>query len=88
MGATASSSPSMRARVARPAQAPASTSHGPGDGEVTARRLLHTATAPATPKTAKLSMVGYMIRSGPAKIASTPATIASPRDVRSSKAIR
>jgi len=38
------------------------------------------ATAPAAPKTAKLSMVGYMIRSGPAKMARIAARIAIRRD--------
>ena len=74
----------MRASVASPANAPAATSHGPGRGARTARIEQYSDAAPVAPKTAKLSMVGYMISSGPAKIASAAASRAAPRESHSS----
>ena len=75
----------MRASVARPAKAPAATSHGPGRGARTARIEQYSDAAPVAPKTAKLSVLGYMTSSGPAKIASAAATIATQRELHSSQ---
>ena len=70
----------MRASVASPANAPAATSQGPGRGARTARIEQYSEAAPVAPNTAKLSVVGYMITSGPAKIARAAASSAVPRD--------
>src|SRR5439155_12586642 len=65
-GATPSSRPSTRARVARPTHAPANTSHGPARAVRTAWIEAQTAAAPAVPKTAKASGSGAITSSGPA----------------------
>ena len=77
---TARKTPSIRDSVARPANAPAATSHGPGRSARIARIEQYSEAAPVAPNTAKLSVVGYMMNSGPAKIASAAASSAVPRD--------
>ena len=78
----------MRASVASPANAPAATNQGPGRAARTARIEQYSDAAPVAPNTAKLSALGYMISSGPARIARTAATIATHRDPHSSQATR
>ncbi len=70
----------MRARLASPTRAPASTIHGPGRAASTARMLARIAPAPRTPKTANDSTSGYISRSGPAAIASSAESTAVRRD--------
>ena len=78
----------MRDSVASPANAPAATSQGPGRGARTARVEQYSDAAPVAPNTAKLSVVGYMITSGPARIASAAASRPAPRDPNSSTVTR